>query len=369
MDTANLGKDTKKIACKRSVYMAINISKEDHLLIVQFAYSSLRINKIKQIGGYEWNKGKKVWQVPYSKHNLKTLKEAFKNEHISINFEDDSYNESIILAMGKELVLKGYSIKTRQAYIKQIKRFSSFLDTHVDEGSNEIVRRYILFLMEELGLSHSYVNQAISAIKFLYQYVLQDNRITISLPRPKKEHKLPNILSLEEVRRIFQAVTNEKHKTILYLIYSGGLRVGEVVRLKPADIDSERMLIHVVQGKGRKDRYTLLSEVALVQLRKYYKIYRPEMWLFPGQDIEKFLTERTVGKVFQNACEKARIRKDASVHTLRHSFATHLLEGGTDLRYIQELLGHASSKTTEIYTHVTTKNLSKIESPLDKLDI
>lgn len=347
--------------------MAINISKEENLLIVRFDYSSVRISKIKQIKGYKWDRNKKVWHIPYTWDNLALLKELYKNEQVQVDFEDNLHNEKLIEAMKNELILKGYSFKTQQAYIKQIKRFSSFIDGHVDESNDEMVRSYVLFLMEELALSHSYVNQAISAIKFLYQYVLHNNRITFTLPRPKKEYKLPNILSLEEVKRIFRAVSNEKHKTMLYLIYSGGLRVGEVVRLKAKDIDSERMLIRVVQGKGRKDRYTLLSEVALKQLRKYYRLYEPEIWLFPGQDPQKFLTERTVGKVFQNACEKANIRKDASVHTLRHSFATHLLEGGTDLRFIQELLGHASSRTTEIYTHVTTKNITKIESPLDKL--
>ena len=166
---------------------------------------------------------------------------------------------------------------------------------------------------------------------------------------------------------ILVALKNEKHKTILFLIYSAGLRVGEVIKLQPKDIDSQRMLIHVVQGKGNKDRYTVLSEIALEQLRKYYKLYKPEIWLFPGQDSKEYITERTVQRIFENACNVAKITKKATVHTLRHSFATHLLEGGLDLRYIQELLGHSSSKTTEIYTHVTTKSLSNIQSPLDKL--
>jgi len=150
-------------------------------------------------------------------------------------------------------------------------------------------------------------------------------------------------------------------------VYSSGLRVGEVVRLKLEDIDSQRMLIHVKQGKGAKDRYTLLSKIALIQLRNYVKEYHPETWLFPGAENKGHLTERTVQRVFENALIKARITKKASVHTLRHSFATHLLESGTDLRYIQELLGHQSSKTTEIYTHVTEKSINNIESPLDKL--
>jgi integrase/recombinase XerD len=154
---------------------------------------------------------------------------------------------------------------------------------------------------------------------------------------------------------------------ILFLIYSAGLRVGEVVKLTPQDIDSQRMLIHIIQGEGRKDRYTILSVVALEQLRKYYKLYKPEKWLFPGQNKKEYLTVRTVERIFENACTLAKISKKVSVHSLRHSFATHLLESGIDLRYIQELLGHASSKTTEIYTHVTEKSLSKIESPLDQI--
>jgi site-specific recombinase XerD len=186
-------------------------------------------------------------------------------------------------------------------------------------------------------------------------------------PRLKKEHKLPNVLAKEDVSKILNAVKNEKHKAILYLVYSAGLRVGEVVRLQIDDIDSKRMLIKIRQGKGRKDRYTLLSETALKQLKKYYMLYKPEKWLFPGGKDGSYITERSVEKIFENACNNAKVRAEATVHTLRHSFATHLLEGGTDLRYIQELLGHTSSKTTEIYTHVSEKKLSNIKSPLDNL--
>lgn len=191
--------------------------------------------------------------------------------------------------------------------------------------------------------------------------------ICIDLERPKKEKKLPEILSKNEISKLLKAVKNLKHKAILYLVYSAGLRVGEVVKLKPTDIDSDRMLIPIIQGKGKKDRYTILSETALSILRQYVKVYKPEHWLFPGQHPDKHLTERSVQKVFGNARIDAKIRKDVSVHNLRHSFATHLLEGGVNLRYIQELLGHSSSKTTEIYTHVTQKNLSNIISPLDTI--
>ena len=168
-------------------------------------------------------------------------------------------------------------------------------------------------------------------------------------------------------KNLDEIVNKDVRQYSLFLTYSAGLRVGEVIKLQSQDIDSQRMLIHIVQGKGKKDRYTVLSEIALEQLRKYYKLYKPEKWLFPGQNSKEYITERTVQRVFENACIAAKITKKATVHTLRHSFATHLLEGGIDLRYIQELLGHSSSKTTEIYTHVTQKSISNIQSPFDKL--
>ncbi|WRQ72941.1 MAG: tyrosine-type recombinase/integrase [Methanosarcinales archaeon Met12] len=176
---------------------------------------------------------------------------------------------------------------------------------------------------------------------------------------------MPVVLSQEEVSQILSSVNNIKHKVILMLIYSAGLRVSEVVKLKPADIDIQRKLIHVKGAKGRKDRYTILSDVAIETLGLYLKMYQPEKWVFPGQKEGLHITTRTVQRIFEDAIKKADIDKEVSVHSLRHSFATHLLESGVDLRYIQELLGHKNSKTTEIYTHVSNKDLSKIKSPLD----
>ncbi|WML34333.1 site-specific tyrosine recombinase/integron integrase [Clostridium sp. OS1-26] len=347
--------------------MSVKVSKLENELIITFTYSTERINKIKSIKGYRWNPNEKEWSVPFCDENINILKNIFRNEQLYIDFIIDEKAERIIKYMDEQLKLKGYSFKTRTTYIKHIKRFSSFIDKDLDSITEQDIRRYILFLLDEQNSSHSYANQAISSIKFLCNDTLKQGKIIESIPRPKKENKLPKVLSFEEVKKILGALNNEKHKTILFLVYSAGLRVGEVVRLRSEDIDSKRMLIHVVQGKGKKDRYTLLSEIALNQLRKYYRIFKPEKWLFPGQNKEEFLTERTVERIFEKACFLANINKKASVHTLRHSFATHLLEGGTDLRFIQELLGHSSSKTTEIYTHVTKKNLSNIQSPLDKL--
>jgi integrase/recombinase XerD len=347
--------------------MTVNISKHENELSVSFDYSQERISKIKSIKGNRWNANDKIWSIPFTEYNLAMLKELFKNEQKNSDAENNSRNEELYKLMEEEIKLKGYSFKTKKSYLSHIKRFSSFINKNLDEIVNQDVRQYSLFLLEERKVSHSYVNQAISSIRFLCNEVLRQNKIIEAMPRPKKEYKLPNVLSFQDVTKILMALKNEKHKTILFLTYSAGLRIGEVIKLKSQDIDSQRMLIHVVQGKGKKDRYTVLSEIALEQLRKYYKLYKPEIWLFPGQNAKEYITERTVQRVFENACIAAKITKKATMNTLRHSFATHLLEGGIDLRYIQELLGHSSSKTTEIYTHVTQKSISNIQSPLDKL--
>ncbi|GAB6098958.1 site-specific integrase [Halanaerocella petrolearia] len=277
-----------------------------------------------------------------------------------------SNKNSIIKEVEEKIKLKGYSSNTIESYLSHISKFTSFIDKELKAITNRDVKEYTLFLLEEEELSHSFVNQAISAIKLMGE-VLDKNNISVKVPRPKKEKKLPTVLSESEVTNILEVLDNEKHKTILYLIYSGGLRVGEVVRLKVKDIDSDRMIVRIRQGKGKKDRDTILSKAGLKQLKKYYRLYQPNEWLFPGGKPDSHLTERSVQRFFKKACSKAKIKKDVTVHNLRHSFATHLLERGTDLRYIQELLGHKSSKTTEVYTHVSKNSMNKIESPLDKL--
>lgn len=211
------------------------------------------------------------------------------------------------------------------------------------------------------------MNQAISAIKFLLLEVCDLHDFQYSSQRPKKEKKLPEVLHSGEVLHILNALSNMKHKSLLYLAYSSGLRVGEIVRLQVNDIDSKRMVIHVRQAKGKKDRYTILSSATLELLREYVRQSRPEKWLFPGQEAGTHVTECSVQKVFERAKRIAKIHKKVSIHTLRHSFATHLLEGGTDIRYIQELLGHQSTKTTEIYTHVSIRDARLVQSPLDKI--
>ncbi|MES9143958.1 tyrosine-type recombinase/integrase, partial [Cutibacterium acnes] len=195
-------------------------------------------------------------------------------------------------------------------------------------------------------MSNQHLHQTVAALKFFMTYVIEKSEIAEKLVYPKRPKKLPLVLSESEVTAILNSVENIKHRAILFTIYSSGLRVGEVVKLRIEDIDKDRMLININQGKGNKDRCTLLSKVTLDILRAYARRYRPEYWLFEGAEKGKHITERSVQMVFSTACRKAKITKNATVHTLRHSFATHLLEGGTDLRYIQELLGHENSKTT-----------------------
>jgi site-specific recombinase XerD len=272
-------------------------------------------------------------------------------------------------SLQKELRIKGYSSKTIKAYTGHIDRMTLYYNKPASDLNEDNIKNYIMMLIDERNCQFSYIQQALSAFKFYYNHMLGKGCVTANISFPKKERQLPNVLDQKEVAAILSNTNNLKHKTILYLIYAAGLRVGEVVRLKPENIDEIRKVIRIEQGKGKKDRYTLLSSRAGQLLKEYLSVYKPDEWLFEGDIAGHHLTERSVQRVFENSRNKAGITKKVSVHALRHSFATHLLESGTDLRYIQELLGHSSSKTTEIYTHVSTKDLKKISSPLDSLDL
>lgn len=269
--------------------------------------------------------------------------------------------------MTERMKLKGYSPITIRAYLDHVKRLVRFYGKSPLEIDSGAIRNYLSYLVDERRVSNSYLDQAVSAFKFLYRYVLKKPFIVEELPRPKKAQRLPTVLSSGELGRLLREVPNRKHFAILILAYSAGLRVSEVVRLKIQDIDSDRMMIHVKSGKGKKDRYTVLSEIALEVLREYAYYQRPKKWLFPGGREGRHITTRSVQKVVVRAARKAKINKHVTMHTLRHSFATHLLEKGTDLRYIQELLGHKSARTTQIYTHVTKRDLARIVSPLDAI--
>ncbi len=275
-------------------------------------------------------------------------------------------NPGFFETVRRELRLRNYSQKTIKAYLSCLRSLVRFFHPrHPRELTGEDLRSFLLSLIEDESLTAGTVNVMINALRFLYVDLYRTPFTVENIPRPFKEKKLPVVLSQQEVLKLFSVVSNLKHQTILLLIYSAGLRVGESVRLKLTDLDGERQMIHVRGAKGRKDRYTLLSDVLVAQLRRYYKEYKPREYLFEGPNGRGHLTERTVQHVFQKALNASRIPKNVSVHSLRHSFATHLLENGTDLRYIQSLLGHSSTKTTEIYTHVSQKTLARIVSPLD----
>lgn len=281
--------------------------------------------------------------------------------------KQSSFHTLALKAYIELLRLRNYSENT----IKNYRNWFLFFIIHFPDrkpstlSKNEILDFLVAFRNSK-SWSATSQNQLINAIKFFYEKLLGCSVEIYDLPRAKKAEKLPTVFDESEIISIIKATENLKHKTILCLAYSGGLRVSEVVNLKINDVDSKRMVITLRQAKGKKDRQIMLAEKLLIMLRAYYKEYNPKVWLFEGQLGEQYST-RSVQKILANAKIKAGVKKKGSIHALRHSFATHLLECGTDLLSIQQLLGHSSLRTTMTYTHVSKKHISKIQSPLDKL--
>ncbi len=273
--------------------------------------------------------------------------------------------ENLLEKMRMELELMNYSPRTIESYISYIVAYSKFYNLSSYFLDENEIRDYFYHLRFRKKSSWSEVNGAYSSLKFFYVHVLNKDWNVKKMPRPKSEKKLPLVLSREEVKLILNALINLKHRTILMTIYSAGLRLSEAANLKISDIDSKRMLIKVEQGKGRKDRYTLLSPLLLKQLREYYRWYHPKNWLFEGITKEKPISVRSIQNIFKRAKVKAGIHKIATIHTMRHSFATHLIEQGVDVFTLQQLLGHKSLRTTSIYVHIQKSSMEKITNPLD----
>ncbi len=275
--------------------------------------------------------------------------------------------DSAMFRFARTLQTHRYSESTSKTYFYMFKDFLNYTSPKPLHyiGKEEILN-YQLHLVHDREVSRSYQNQSINAIKFYLEKVLGHDRQTFELERPRKERKLPLVLSQEEIARLLGSVKNLKHKTILTTIYSAGLRRSEVINLQIRDVLSDQMQLVVRNGKGQKDRLTVLSRELLQLLRQYYVEYRPKQFLFEGPDGGPY-SASSIRKILSRALKRANIQKPATVHTLRHSFATHLLENGTNLRYIQTLLGHGSPKTTEIYTHVCADRLTEVTSPLDTL--
>jgi integrase/recombinase XerD len=267
-------------------------------------------------------------------------------------------------SMKQNMELKGFSARTQTCYLGYVKQFAQHYRRSPANLGNPEIKDFLQYMIKEKHASSSGVNQAYSALKFLYETTLDREWVMKKIPRVKKERKLPTVLDREEVQSLLSVIRNLKHRCILMITYSSGLRINETAHLKITDIDSKRMLVKVC-GKGAKERYTLLSQVTLETLRDYWKYYRPKEWLFPGNPSSKPISTSSIERIFEKAKHIAGITKVATPHTLRHSFATHLLEAGVDLHHVQLLLGHTSPKTTTIYLHVKRKDLARIVSPLD----
>jgi len=267
-----------------------------------------------------------------------------------------------------KLELKQYAMNTAKTYIQLFEKFiNHYKSAELSSIDENDIRLYMQHLVQT-GKSNSYINQMINSIKFYYEVVLQMPNRFYSIERPRKRETLPKVISLEEVQSIIKNTNNIKHRCIVSLLYSAGLRRSELLNLKLEDIDSKRMVITVKNGKGNKDRLTILSGTVLKDLRQYFLEWKPKIYLFEGKNNEKY-SASSVLLIIKNAAKKAGIRKNITPHMLRHSFATHLLENGTDLRYIQVLLGHSSTRTTEIYTQVAINNIKTIKSPIELLNL
>lgn len=277
--------------------------------------------------------------------------------------------ETILTQIKENCELRNLSESTQSIYLRIIKRYFNFFK-HIspEELGTEEIKMYLLYLRREKKQATQTLDVAYSALKFLYHTVFNRPFDISPVPRMKQDKKLPVVFSSEEINALLSCIKKIKHKALLTIIYSAGLRTSEAANLKVTDIDSKRMLIHVRNSKGAKDRYTILSETALLTLREYWKIYRPSTWLFPARSGDKPITPKGISFIFNQYKKEAGITKEGSVHSLRHSFATHLLENGVALYHIQLLLGHSSPETTTVYLHVRRVDLQKIASPLDLIN-
>jgi len=362
------------------------------LLVVRFNHGRIRlifeydrgmVEQVKLHPLYSWDSETRSWTLPHTEKILSKLsyycsihdwKYRYVEDLAQINRkprpkpgETAEYKKCPVAFLEKLTVLR-YSPRTIKVYSECFTEFINYFhEKDLGNLTSADIMTYLHYLVEDRCISTSYQNQAINAIKFYYEKIAGRNRETFYLERPRREKFLPEVMSEEEVKAVIGCINNLKHKCLIMTTYSAGLRVAELLNLRISDIDSNRMLIRVSQGKGRRDRVTLLSSKLLELLRKYYIQYHPREYLFEGISGGKY-AERSVQNVLKRACSEAGIRKHVTMHTLRHSFATHLLEHNTDLRYIQELLGHSSPKTTQIYTHITTRGLDQLKSPLDHIE-
>lgn len=315
--------------------------------------------------GIAWINMEKI-NAKKSKYRKKHPKSLYQQRSKALDNNSVTHYSEVV-KLEEILILRRYSLNTIKTYKYCFRDFIHYYNALSPKTiSTNQIKAFMLYLVNVKGIAGSTQNQYINAIKFYYEQVLQREPQNYYWERPKLRKKLPHVLTEEEIKLLLLSVQNIKHRCILLTIYSAGLRISELVNLKISDIMTSQTCIHIKDAKGKKDRYTLLSNQLLLLLREYYKEYQPDYWLFEGATNGQY-SKTSIQKIFKRALKASGILKPATVHTLRHSFATHLLERGVNLRYIQTLLGHSSSKTTEIYTHISNKDLSKISSPLDFL--
>lgn len=276
--------------------------------------------------------------------------------------------QEVLISLKKHLKIANYSDRSITNYSSALGKFFNYLaKSKIEKVTDDVIRDYLYYCKNDIGYATSSMKQITASIKHFYGYILKEPVPQALNIKFRKEEHLPEVLSQDEVQRIIKATQNLKHKTILLTIYSAGLRLSEVIGLKVANIDSNRMKIHIKQGKGKKDRFVMLSEKLLVTIRQYFKEYEPANFLFEGQKGGSY-SSKSIQNIMKKAVAIAKIKKKATPHTLRHSFATHLLEQGCDIRYIQELLGHKNFVTTQLYTYITKSAIDVIKSPLDTMD-
>ncbi|MDZ7879822.1 MAG: site-specific integrase [Saprospiraceae bacterium] len=337
------------------------------VIFIRFDYDLELIGQIKKLVGVKWSQTQKAWYVvdtPQYRSQFGLQVDLVGKEVLS---HIDVVNQPALNRLIETLQLKAYSPSTLKTYRNEFAQLLYVMkDKCVDDLDAERLRSYFLYCINTLKLSENTLHSRINAVKFYFEQVLKREKFFFDIPRPKKPSILPKVIHVEDIKKLFEVTTNLKHLTMLKLCYGMGLRVSEIVNLKVPDVDSKNMQVFIERAKGKKDRYVNLPETVLVPLRAYYLEYKPKKYLFEGQYGDLY-SIRSAQKVFKNALEKAKINKVTGIHSLRHSFATHLMEYGTDTKFIQELMGHADIKTTMRYLHVSNQSIKKIISPLDKM--
>ena len=339
----------------------------DSRIAVYFDSNKDSIQRIKKFVGAKWSKTLGAWHLPDTIENRRRFKlpekTIGKNAIVKISGTNKVAYQNYI----DMLYLKGYSPNTIKTYTVEFAQLLYLLkDKNVNELTTEQIRSYLLYCLQTLKMSENQVHSRINAIKFYFEKIVKQPTIVLDIPRPKKPSLLPKVINIKDVEKMIKQTSNLKHKILLMITYGMGLRVSEIVNIEIADIDSKNMQVHIRGAKGKKDRYVNLPAAVLPFLRNYYKTYLPKKYLFEGQYGDQY-SIRSAQQVFKQSLERSKINKSVGIHGLRHSFATHLLEQGTDISYIQKLLGHNDIKTTLIYTQVSKNDIKSIKSPLDQI--